>query len=159
MKRLLITVALWSIPAAAFADETLKIRTMLHTTDLQTQEIGDAPGHVLVLGRFEGLASFPDGSVGQTYFTTVADITNSCNTVDPLYYNITAPDGSALWLKVKLTGKPNSNRVAFSGPMTVMGGTGKYQGAKGEGTFTGERLTSLKVGAEVYNDLVINLKK
>jgi hypothetical protein len=160
-KLLLVTAALNVVPASAFADETLKIRTVMHVTAAQQQDVGDVAGHVLALSRFEGLASFPDGTVGPTYFVTAADMAKGVGTVNPLYYNVTAADGSALWLKVSLTGKPNGSRVAFSGPMTVIGGTGKFAGAKGDGVFTGERLTAetaRSVGAPAYNDLVINLK-
>jgi hypothetical protein len=44
-------------------------------------------------------------------------------------------------------------------PITVLSGTGKFEGAKGDGSQTGERLTPLSSGAEMYADVVINLKK
>jgi hypothetical protein len=45
----LTTMALLSLGAfgSAQADETLKFRAIMHATSLQSQDIGDADGHVL----------------------------------------------------------------------------------------------------------------
>ena len=43
--------------------------------------------------------------------------------------------------------------------MTVLGGTGKYEGTKGDGTLTGVRVPGLATGVDRYDDLVINVKK
>jgi hypothetical protein len=40
-----------------------------------------------------------------------------------------------------------------------LGGKGRFEGAKGDGTVSGARLTPLAAGAELYNDIAINLKK
>jgi hypothetical protein len=44
-------------------------------------------------------------------------------------------------------------------PISVLRGTGRFEGAKGDGTSAGARVTPLMSGAELYNDFVINLKK
>jgi hypothetical protein len=41
----------------------------------------------------------------------------------------------------------------------VLRGTGRFEGAKGDGTSTGARVTPLATGAELYTDFVINAKK
>jgi hypothetical protein len=46
------------------------------------------------LARFSGLASFPDGSVGTTYFTTVTYYVKGSGEIMRVYYNITTDDGS-----------------------------------------------------------------
>jgi hypothetical protein len=45
------------------------------------------------------------------------------------------------------------------GNVTVLGGKGRFEGAKGDGTSTGTRLTALTVGADLYLDYTINIKK
>jgi hypothetical protein len=52
----------------AMADEVLKFRIVMHATSIQTQEVGDVDGHTMSVGRYSGLASFPDGSVGGPLF-------------------------------------------------------------------------------------------
>jgi hypothetical protein len=47
----------------------------------------------------------------------------------------------------------------FQGTVSVLGGKGRFDGAKGEGTMTGARTVPLATGADQYQDLVINVKK
>jgi hypothetical protein len=84
---------------SAMADETLKFRTILHATAVQTQNVGDIEGHTMSLGRFEGLATFPGGTVGTAYFTTVTDYVHGSGEIMRVYYNITFDDGSVIWMK------------------------------------------------------------
>ena len=57
----------------AFADETLKYRTVWYTTSVQSQNITDADGHIVGIVHAVGIASFPDGSVAADNFTTMID--------------------------------------------------------------------------------------
>jgi hypothetical protein len=47
----------------------------------------------------------------------------------------------------------------IDGAATVLGGRGRFEGAKGDGTVSGARLAPLATGADLYLDVVINLKK
>ena len=47
-----------NVPAKA--DETLKWRHVHYATSNQTQQVGDANGHILGLNRLSGMAFFPD---------------------------------------------------------------------------------------------------
>jgi hypothetical protein len=111
------------------------------------------------VGRFSGLASFPDGAIGTDYFVFVTDYTKGSGTFS-LYTNLTFNDGSVLWYKVTGTTTVDTGGISRSqGTVTVLGGKGKYEGAKGEGTFTGVRVPGLATGVDRYDDLVINVKK
>jgi hypothetical protein len=44
-------------------------------------------------------------------------------------------------------------------PVSILHGTGRFEGAKGDGTGSGARLTPLATGAEVFYDFVLNVKK
>jgi hypothetical protein len=71
-----------------------------------------------------------------------------------------APDGSAPSYKSNGAAKLDGTTTIFpEAPLSVLRGTGRFEGAKGDGTLTGARLTPLAVGAELYADVVINLKK
>jgi hypothetical protein len=65
---------------------------------VQSQEVGDFDGHALGLARQSGLALFPDGSVGTTYFTATNDYTKGAGN-DLAYDKLTLEDGSVLWFK------------------------------------------------------------
>jgi hypothetical protein len=154
------TVALLCLGAFsnALADETLKFRSIQHAISAQSQEVGDVDGHVLGVGRNSGLASFPDGTVGTSYTVATTDYIKGAGTFSG-YYNLTLNDGSVLWLKGDGTTTVNGTTSLFKGTVTVLGGKGRFQGAKGDGTLTGSRMVPLATGADLYNDVVVNIKK
>jgi hypothetical protein len=150
-------IGIWAASSAR-ADEVLKFRVIMHATSVQSQDIGDIDGHAALLSRFSGLASFPDGTVGTTYFIAANDYVKGAGTFS-LYNNLTLQDGSVLWYKTNGTTTVDGTTSLFKGTVTVLGGKGKYEGAKGDGTVAGARLVPLAAGADLYNDLVINIKK
>lgn len=121
----------------ARADEALKFRIVMHATSNQTQDVGDVDGHTMSLSRFSGLALFPDGSVGTANFTFTGDYIKGTGTFLTYFKATIFPEF----------------------PISVLSGTGRFEGAKGDGSQTGERLTPLSSGAEMYANVVINLKK
>ena len=121
----------------ARADEVLKFRLVMQAASLQTQEVGDVDGHVLGLIRYSGLASFPDGSVGTSNLTATIDYIKGAGTYFT-YNNLTLKDGSALWFKRNRTGQTRRHNNHFSeAPVSVLRGTGRFEGAKGDGTGSG----------------------
>ena len=110
----------------ARADEVLKFRAIVHANSVQSQEVGDVDGHVLSIGRFSGLASFPDGSVGTTYFTAETDYIKGSGTA-LVYHNLNLKDGSELWYKVtgtaKLEGTTTLFLIGLSPPSAERGGS------------------------------------
>jgi hypothetical protein len=155
-KLALITIALFCFSApcgGARADEVLKYRLFLHSTFAQSQEVGDVDGHTVSLVRFSGLASFPDGTVGTAYFVGGLDYTKGAGPFS-VYYNVTLNDGSVLWYKGTGTAAVDGTKTVFNGNVMVLGGKGLFEGAKGDGTYTGTR-----IGADLYADYTINIKK
>ena len=144
--------------ATARADDTLKFRQILHIASVQSQDVGDVEGHVMSLVRLTGLASFPDGTVGPAYFTASTDYTKGAGPFS-VYQNLTLNDGSVLWYKTAGTAKMDGSITLFTGTITVLDGKGRFEGAKGDGVVTGARLNPLNVGAILYLDTTINIKK
>ena len=70
---LLASAALSTIATSAGADETLRYRTVYHTTALQSQTAPDTDGHLISVTHASGLASLPDGSVGADNFVGMLD--------------------------------------------------------------------------------------
>jgi len=147
------------VSSNATADEVAKFRLVMHATSVQSQEVGDVDGHMLGLGRYSGLASFSDGSTGTANFVFTNDYTKG-NGTNLAYFNITFKDGSVLRYKASGTARVEGTTTVFpEGPISVIGGTGRFEGAKGDGSQGGARLTPLAAGAELYIDVVINVKK
>jgi len=146
--------------SAARADEVLKFRLIMHAVAAQTQEVGDVDGHAMTLVRYSALASFADGSVGTANLTAIADYIKGSGTYTG-YYNVTLKDGSAISYKATNVPARLEGTVTIfpEAPVTVLRGTGRFDGAKGDGTLSGARLTPLAAGAEVYLDATLNVKK
>jgi hypothetical protein len=74
------------------------------------------------------------------------------------YYTITFADGSELWLTYTGGNKVIAGKTVGKGTAIVIGGKGRYAGAKGEGTYEGEAIGGAPDGIG-YIDNVINIKK
>jgi hypothetical protein len=70
-------------------------------------------------------------------------------------------DGSALWWKGTGQATPEGATTTFPEfPVSVLRGTGRFEGAKGDGSQNGVRLAPLpQTGVEAYLDVVLNVKK
>jgi hypothetical protein len=156
---LLITTAVCTISTGAFADETLKYRTIYHLTSAQSQDVKDVDGHVLTLVSASGLASLPDGSIGLDNLVASLDYTKGSGPF-LTYGNITFPDSSVIYTKLVGTTTAQGAKATFNGTLTILGGKGKYEGAKGDGTAAGARMQPQPgAGAQLYTDVVLNIKK
>src|SRR5580704_8673622 len=127
------------VASNARADETIKYREILHALSAQSQDVGDVEGHALYVVHYSGITSFPDGSTGTGSFVALLDYIKGAGPIVVNYSNATFNDGSVLWLKLIGTAKVEGPKSLFTGTLTVTGGTGKYEGAKGDGTFSGAR--------------------
>jgi hypothetical protein len=135
--------------------EDLEFRTVVHVTSAQSQDVGDVDGHVLSLVRASGIASFQDGSTATTYLIAQTDYIKG-NGTNAGYINLTFDDGSVLWYQAAGTATVDGNRTIFKGMITVVGGKGRFAGAKGEGGYSGARLGT---GPDLFLDQMISVKK
>jgi hypothetical protein len=143
------------------ADETLKYRYFATFVGGQNHEIDDVPGHFVGWSSWSGLAAFPDGSVALVSWSGPYDQFANGSGTYISYGNVALKDGSTLWFKT--TGPFKSidggKTVTFpDGVVTVIKGTGRFEGAKGEGTADGVRAAPAPNG-RIYGDAVINIKK
>lgn len=138
------------------APQTLKVRLVTHVTSTQSLNVGDVNGHTVSLSRFSGLAFYPDSGVGSASFASLADYKDGSGTFT-LYPILTCDDGSELWLKSIGTGTADGSTTHFVGTVTVVGGKGRFEGAKGDGSVTGTRYSPLSLGADLVSDYTINL--
>jgi hypothetical protein len=159
MRRIVLVCTLAGIfIMSAKADETVKWRHVHHYASNQSQQVG-FNGHALGVIRMPGIAFFPDGSIGTSLVIGTYDAVPNSGSTAGGYYSVTFADGSELWLK--WTGENKvipSGRSVGKGTAIVVGGKGRYEGAKGEGTYEGEG-TGSALDFIGYIDNVINIKK
>ncbi len=162
MKAITILLAALSFAGLSAIDaasaEDLEFREVVHITSLQTQEINDVDGHVIGLVRTAGIASFQDGSTALGGFVAQLDLVKGAGSIATIS-SLTFDDGSVLWYRTAGSVTPDGKRTLFKGTITVTGGTGRFANAKGEGGFTGVRLSPLAVGADAFFDQMITVKK
>jgi hypothetical protein len=77
------------------------------------------------------------------------------------YSVITDQDGSTLFSKALGTAGPvgDGKKFIMEGKIECIGGTGRYEGFKGTGIVTGERIGELKTGGDAFYDFTLNCKK
>jgi hypothetical protein len=159
MRRIILACALagvLSVPAKA--DETLKFRTTgVHLTFNQNQQVGDVARHVLGVLRAEGTAVFPDGSMGTTLAVGTLDVVVGSGGAENGYSSLTFADGSELWFKYTAALKWDETKNIDHGTSIIIGGKGRYAGAKGYATFEGEFIRGPN-GVGQF-DSVVNIKK
>jgi hypothetical protein len=136
--------------------ETLTVRLVTHVASMHALDVGDQEGHTASVARFSGLAFYPDGTVGSVCFVSLADYRDGSGTF-VLYPILSCADGSELWLKSIGTGTVEGTTTQFVGTVLVLGGKGRFQGAKGEGRLKGTRYTPLSVGADLVSDYTLSL--
>jgi hypothetical protein len=156
-KILLASIALATIGTSAMADETMKLHAVLHGVNIQSIPIGDVEGHQLAISKFAGLATLADGTIFKINFTSTADGNPAQKAHFKYYYQLSSDEGS-IWLVGDANVERKGDKYPLGGSFTIASGTGKYANAKGEGTFTGTRVSPLVTGvAESFNDITINL--
>jgi hypothetical protein len=157
MKSLLFSAAAaCALSTSAFADETVKWRHVQHIGSLQTEQVDDVTGHSLYVYQTPGIAFFPDGSTGSTLVIGTSDLTDGSGAING-YYTVNFPDGSALWLRYAGTVTANGKSFPRKGTSIVIGGKGRYAGARGEGTFEGDGTPAITPTTISYIDNVITL--
>jgi hypothetical protein len=148
------------VPGTQAADEKITGRVTAHFTKMESMEVGDVPGHVLGIAQQAGLMFYSTGEVAKKTATFHYDFMKGKGTfVDYSIY--TDRDGSTRFIKAVGTAGPGDDGKKFviEGTFECIGGTGRYEGDKGTGTFKGERLGEIKTGGDAYYDFSMNCKK
>ncbi|MDA8179189.1 MAG: hypothetical protein ACYC34_05305 [Desulfobacteria bacterium] len=153
---MLLSVSVVFLPGAWAADEAGG-RVVYYSQKAETMEVGDVPGHVLVVVQQPGLIFHAKGTargeIGTRIGTVFLDLVKGKGTYNGYTVN-TFQDGSTLVYKFNGTVAPvdGGKKSAFEGPYEYIGGTGRFEGVKGKGTMKGERIGSAKAAYPVYSD-------
>ena len=153
---MVLSVTILLVPTTQAADE-IAGRVFYHTQKVETMEVGDVPSHVLGVIQqpgFQFITKGPDsGQIVPRMATVYFDVVNGKGTAFG-YIVANFQDGSILIYKSHATLTPvdGGKKAAIEGTYEYVGGTGRFAGTKGKGTFKGERIGSPKTGGDTYVD-------
>jgi hypothetical protein len=156
----MLTVMVLLVSTTQAADEKITGRVVAHFTKIESMEVNDVPGHVMGVAQQAGLMFVSTGEVATKAATLTFDLVKGKGTfVDYSFY--TDQDGSTRYLKSVGTVGPvgDTKKFVIEGGIECVGGTGKYEGFKGTGTFKGERIGAIKDGGDAFYDFTLNCKK
>jgi hypothetical protein len=149
--RFLFALVFFAVSMSASAEQTVreKGRVVYHIVKVELMEVGDVPGHFLGVAAQRGLVTTDTGEVGTWSTKVVLDLTNGSG---PHYaYTVTTfEDQSTKITQAEgvTTSQPDGTST-FEGTFTYIGGTGRFAGIKGKGSYAGKRMATLTPGVPV----------
>jgi len=141
----LLIAASLLLSATQARTETVKFRGVFHQIKVEDIEVGDVPGNVIGIAENKGLVFFENGEVATYSEVLTFDFTNGSFTGQG-YTIITFEDGSTQVIKFLGTDK---EKGLWKGTFTYLRGSGRFEGIKGSGSFTGKFFESIATG---YDD-------
>lgn len=126
-----VALALGSAQGAVAGEQVLDFSLVTRAMDVKTEKLAGIEGLAVSTGRYAGTAVFADGRIANKEFIFSFDFRKGAGPFFG-YSTYTFVDGSSLNLRFEGTlapGKP------MRGAYTVLGGSGAYAGASGNGHF------------------------
>lgn len=139
--------------------KTLKFDMKYRIDKIDNVVVSDSLHHKMGLASGTGVALLSDGSSATVSIYFIYDYTGGNGSFTE-YDILTFPDGSTLTVQAigQTMGSFQGKDPLFSATVSVIGGTGKYDGYSGDGSMTGNRQEALKDGATVKLSFTVNLK-
>jgi len=152
-----LIVASLAVPPAWADDDVSSGRRVQDTTSTQAVEVGDKPGHVVGVVEFKGLTFFEGGEIATHVNTATFDLTEGTGTHQGYVVHYFQDDSTSIERyegeAIELDGGRTTRVV---GTYECIGGTGRFAGLQGSGSYRGERIGSLQAGSFVYVDFTSN---
>lgn len=150
---MLLSMTVVLLPGVSGADEKISGRYVYHIMKWEAIEVGDVPGHVTGITENAGLVFDSKGEIATHTGTATYDYVNGTgtHTLNRVYVY---SDGSKKFVKGSgtTTRVDEGKKSAYEGTYEYTGGTGRFEGIMGKGTYKGERLGGAKTGADTYID-------
>jgi hypothetical protein len=152
---LLIAACLLLLAMPAIAKtEKVKARNVSQITNMHVFKVGDVDGHIIAIYERRGLGFF-DGEVATYLNRAMFDATKGKGTVEG-YVTYTFEDGSTTVSRFQGTIAPlEGKRLTGEGTYTYIGGSGRFEGIKGDGKWTAKSYTPY-TAEETKSDLVVD---
>jgi len=127
----------------------VKFRVVAHSTKWESIDVGDVTGHILAVGEFKGLAFF-EGEVATASEVSIFDKTNGRGSAEG-YVLFTFDDGATQVIAIQGEDVPTQEGGSvFDGSYSYTRGSGRFEGIKGSGTFTGQFYIDVQSGYSAF---------
>ena len=132
-------------------------RAVYHVVKSEAMQVGDVPGHVLGIVDASGLwFNMDTGEVCNYTNKIFIDLTNGTGP-HQTYAMVTCEDKSTIVSVQRgvTTAHPHGTSI-FEGTFTYTGGTGRFSGIMGGGSYSGKRMAPITTGgaADSFGDVV-----
>ena len=132
--------------------KTMKYRLSTYLTNMEVLPVGDAEGHILFTFSRKGLAFFENGEVATFTNWGTQDATKGKGTFD-YYVMLTFDDNSTTVAKGQGTMEPGPKGLSlYKGTAEFIKGTGRFEGIKGNLSYTGRQLTPYSKEKGLWSD-------
>jgi hypothetical protein len=121
-------------PGAEAGEMSRSGQNFAHKLKFELVEVGDVEGHIVAVYEQEGIITFSDGQVAEFKNSGTLDYVN-WEGVHRGYHTVTFKDGSTHTVRYEGTSKKTPEGRVGTGTHTFVGGTGKFAGIKGEGSY------------------------
>lgn len=139
--------------------DSLHWRHTHHYVSGDTVDVGDVPGHILGAIKGAGLGFFDGGEVATHTIAILHDFTDGTGP-HSFYVGYVFEDGSRLNLRCEGNSiGQGDGKIALAGKLEIVGGSGRFAGATGNGRYAGRRLVPASGGAEIYLDFEADLAR
>lgn len=144
---LMFTIA---VPAV-HADRTIteKARVIYHFARIEVMAVGDVPGHIVALADQRGLTTIDTGEVGVWASKGYLDLTNGIGPHQTYTVTTFADKSTVVTQSRGITSSVAADgSSSFEGTSVIVGGTGRFAGIKGTGTYRGKRMAPITPGGQ-----------
>lgn len=156
----ILVVIAWLLGGVTQAGaETMKFRLSTYLVHSEVLPVPDTERHIVAIFSRRGLVLFENGEVGTFTNWGTLDFTKGKGSFQ--YYKlITHADGSTTMAKGKGTAEPGpKGLLSYKGTGELIKGTGRFEGIKGNETFSGKLMThfSKEKGllGDAYFDVIV----
>ena len=140
----ILLIAAWLlVPATPAMAKKVKFKCRIVTqiTKIHVIKVGDVEGHIIAISQRRGLRFSDEGEVG-SYVNWVTSDTIKGKGTHVGYNRITYEDGSTTVAKFQGTSAPlEGRRSTGKGTFSFIGGSGRFEGIKGGGSYTYKTIT------------------
>ena len=136
---ILLIAALLLLPTTQAEAKTVKLRIFSYITKVELIAVPDVEGHVVLVYERRGVAIFDNGETAAYHTRGTADSIKGQGSYHG-YSNFLYKDGSTTMSEYtgKMTLAPGEKLPSLKGEGKYIKGTGRFEGIKGEASFTGK---------------------